>query len=214
MVKTTRHIIGLACAAQARRGEARRELRLVMQVCKRLERSKPAKRQSTVQGSGPCTLHHAGMAQTSGSSEHPGPCLGHLGTAHQRPLPLNGPTSTPRMTWRTPSSPCLNSTLHLGAAFVPRRHLHVPKIYDTAALPTWPTPRAMPQTTSERGETPDDHLYGLEHVHLTGCCAQWWRVAGGRVCWCNSAVGTATAKPYKVAGHPVLRRGWSILPYS
>lgn len=84
--KTTRRVIGLACATQARRGE----LRLVMQVCKRLERSKPAKRQATVQGSGVCTLHHTGMAQTSGSSEHPGPCLG-----HQQPLPPNGPTPTP-----------------------------------------------------------------------------------------------------------------------
>lgn len=46
-----------------------------MQACKRLERSKPARRQATVQGSGVCTLHHTGVAQTSGSSEHPGPCL-------------------------------------------------------------------------------------------------------------------------------------------
>lgn len=93
-----------------------------MQACKRLERSKPAKRQATVQGCGVCTLHHTGVAQTSGSSEHPGPCLG-----HQRPLPPSGPTSTPR---------------HGGSSHVSRQGPHscpsascMAQTHDTTALP-------------------------------------------------------------------------------
>lgn len=84
----------------------------MMQVCKRLERSNPEKRQATVQGSCPCTLHHTGVAQTSGSSEHPGPCLG-----HQRPLPPIRPHVNTK-TWR--ELPCLTSR----AAFVPQRLVH------------------------------------------------------------------------------------------
>lgn len=172
------------CLRNAGEGEA---LRLVMQVCKRLERSKPAKRQATVQGSDVCTLHYTGVAQTSGSSEHPGPCLS------LSPCPLPAPRQHPR---------------HGGSSHVSGQGPHsslsassMAPSHDTTALSTMPGDHASHTINKrERGGTRDNRPSSTQRLQFAAfifpqqigvvdCCT---------VCrhhMPSSAVGTATAKP-------------------
>lgn len=146
-----------------------------------------------------CTLHHTGVAQTSGSSEHPGPCLG-----HQRPLPPSGPTSTPR---------------HGGSSHVSPQGPHsspsascMAQTHDTTALPIASGGHASHtiNNTRKRLSTRRSSTPNLQFVYFI--FPQQCRLLTVVRCVCattmpTSAVGTATAKPYKCAT-PVLRRGW------